>query len=105
MQVVKFLRFYLIFFYDFFLYFYEMRVCFFVQRCIIYTYCLDVYSLCFLFRDFVNNFKINFNLLKDFNVSNNFIRFLNFTFSVFYVNIDFSWKSNCNFSELMNNNE
>ena len=47
---------------------------------------------------FLNIFSVH----NDFNATNNFIRFLNFTYSFMEVNVDVSYDGNHNLSELMN---
>ena len=55
-----------------------------------------------LFWDCANGFVNIFSLHNDFNATNNFIRFLNFTYSFVEVNVDVSYDGNRNLSELMN---
>ena len=55
-----------------------------------------------LFWDCANSFVNIFNVHNDFNATNNFIRFLNFTYSFVEVNVDVSYDGSCNLSELMN---
>ena len=51
-----------------------------------------------LYKYFVNIFSVH----NDINATNNFIRFLNFTYSFVEVNVDVSYDGNRNLSELMN---
>ena len=55
-----------------------------------------------LFWDCANGFVNIFSVHNDFNATNNFIRFLNFTYSFMEVNVDVSYDGNRNLSELMN---
>ena len=55
-----------------------------------------------LFWDCANGFVNIFSVHNDFNATNNFIRFLNFTYSFMEVNVDVSYDGNHNLSELMN---
>ena len=55
-----------------------------------------------LFWDCANSFVNIFNVHNDFNATNNFIRFLNFTYSFVEVNVDVSHDDSRNLSELMN---
>ena len=55
-----------------------------------------------LFWDCANSFVNIFNVHNDFNATNNFIRFLNFTYSFVEVNVDVSYDGSRNLSELMN---
>ena len=55
-----------------------------------------------LFWDCANGFVNIFSVHNDFNATNNFIRFLNFTYSFVEVNVDVSYDGNHNLSELMN---
>ena len=55
-----------------------------------------------LFWDCANGFVNIFSVHNDFNATNNFIRFLNFTYSFVEVNVDVSYDGNRNLSELMN---
>ena len=52
--------------------------------------------------DCANGFVNIFNVHNDFDTSNKYIRFLNFTYSFFEINIDVSYDDNPNFIELMN---
>ena len=58
-----------------------------------------------LFWDCANGFVNIFSVHNDFNATNNFIRFLNFTYSFVEVNVDVSYDGNCNLSELINKSE
>ena len=59
-----------------------------------------------LFWDCANGFVNIFSVNNDFNnTTNNFIRFLNFTYSFVEVNVDVSYDGNCNLSELINKSE
>ena len=93
-EIFKFLTIFSLFS-DFFLYSYEMRVCFFILHCIIYT------SYSNSFWDCANGFVNIFNVHNDFNATNNFIRFLNFTYSFVEVNVDVSYDDSCDLSEQM----
>ena len=53
-----------------------------------------------LFWDCANGFVNIFNVHHDFNVTNNYIRFLNFTYSFVENNVDVSYHGSRNFSEL-----
>ena len=53
---------------------------------------------CYCANGFVNIFSVH----NDFNATNNFIRFLNFTYSFKEVNVDVSYDGNLNLSELIN---
>ena len=55
-----------------------------------------------LFWDCANGFVNIFSVHNDFNATNNFIRFLNFTYSFMEVNVDVSYDGNRSLSELMN---
>ena len=55
-----------------------------------------------LFWDCANNFVNIFNVQNDFNATNNFLRFLNFTYSFVEVNVDVSYDGSHNLSVLMN---
>ena len=55
-----------------------------------------------LFWDCENGFVINFSVHNYFNATNNFIRFLSFTYSFAEVNVDVSYDGNQNLTELMN---
>ena len=55
-----------------------------------------------LFWDCAKGFINIFSVHNDFNATNNFIRFLNFTYSFVEVNVDVSYDGNHNLSELMN---
>ena len=55
-----------------------------------------------LFWDCANGFVNIFNVHNDFNATNNFIRFLNFTHSFVEVNVDVIYDDSRNLSELMN---
>ena len=57
---------------------------------------------CNLFWDCANGFVNTFSVHNDFNATNNFIGFLNFTYSFVEVNVDVSYDGNRNFSELRN---
>ena len=52
--------------------------------------------------DCANGFVNIFSVHNDLNATNNFIRFLNFTYSFVEVNVDVSYDGNHNLSELMN---
>ena len=54
-----------------------------------------------LFWDCANGFVNIFSVHNDFNATNNFIRFLNFTYSFMEVNVDVSYDGNHKLSELM----
>ena len=54
-----------------------------------------------LFWDCANGFVNGFSVHNDFNAANNFVRFLNYTYSFMKVNFDVSYDGNCNLSELM----
>ena len=54
-----------------------------------------------LFWDCANDANI-FRVHNDFNATDNFIRFLNFTYSFVEVNVDLNYDGNHNLSELMN---
>ena len=54
-----------------------------------------------LFWDCANGFVNIFSVHNDFNATNNFIRFLNFTYSFVEVNVDVSYDGNHKLSELM----
>ena len=54
-----------------------------------------------LFWDCANSFVNIFNVHNDFNATNNFIRFLNFTYSFVEVNVDVSYDDSRDLSELM----
>ena len=56
-----------------------------------------------LFWDCANGFVNFFSANNDFNATNNFIKFLNFTYSFLEVNVDVTYDGNRNFSELINN--
>ena len=71
-----------------------MCVCFFILHCIIYT------SYSNSFGDCANGFVNIFNVHNDFNATNNFIRFLNFTYSFVEVNV-VSYDDSCDLSEQM----
>ena len=58
-----------------------------------------------LFWDCANGFVNIFSVHNDFNATNNFIRFLNFTYSFVKVNVDVSYDGNRNLSELINKSE
>ena len=58
--------------------------------------------LCQLFWDCADIFVNIFNVHNDFNATNNFIRFWNFTYSFVEVNVDVSYDESRNISELMN---
>ena len=59
-----------------------------------------------LFWDCANGFVNIFSVNNDFNnTTNNFIRFLNFTYSFVEVNVDVSYDGNHNLSELINKSE
>ena len=58
-----------------------------------------------LFWDCANDFVNIFSVHNDFNATNNFIRFLNFTYSFVKVNVDVSYDGNRNLSELINKSE
>ena len=55
-----------------------------------------------LFWDCANSFVDMFNVQNDFKATNNFIRFLNFTYSFVEVNVDVGYDDSRNLSELMN---
>ena len=55
-----------------------------------------------LFWDCVNGFVNTFSVHNSFNATNNFIRFLNFTYSFVEVNVDVTYDGNRNLSKLMN---
>ena len=55
-----------------------------------------------LFWDSVNGFVNIFNVHNDFNATNNFISFLNFTYSFVEVNVDVSYDGSRNLRELIN---
>ena len=55
-----------------------------------------------LFWNCTNGFVNIFSVHNDFNATNNFIRFLNFTYSFMEVNVDVSYDDNRNLSKLMN---
>ena len=55
-----------------------------------------------LFWDCANGLVNIFNVHNDFNAANNFIRFLNFTYSFVEVNVNVTYDGSCNFSELIN---
>ena len=55
-----------------------------------------------LFWDCANGFVNIFSVHNDFNATNNFIRFLNFTYSFVEVNVDVSYDGSRSLSELMN---
>ena len=55
-----------------------------------------------LFWDCANSFVNIFNVHNDFNATNNFIRFLNFTYSFVEVNVDVSYDDSRNVRELIN---
>ena len=54
-----------------------------------------------LLWDCVNGFVNIFSVYNDFNATNNFIRFLTFTYSFMEVNVDVSYDDNRNLSELI----
>ena len=56
----------------------------------------------YLFWDCANGFVNIFNVHNDFKATNNFIRFLNFTYSFVEVNVNVSYNGSRNLSELMN---
>ena len=58
-----------------------------------------------LFWDCANGFVNISSVHNDFKATNNFIRFLNFTYSVVEVNVDVSYDGNRNLSELINKSE
>ena len=55
-----------------------------------------------LFWDCANGIVNIFSVYNDFNATNNFIRYLNFTNSFVEANVDVSYDGNRNLSELMN---
>ena len=55
-----------------------------------------------LFWDCANSFVNIFNVHNDFNATNSFIRFLNFTYSFVEVKVDVSYDDSRNVSELIN---
>ena len=55
-----------------------------------------------LFWDCANGFVNIFSVHNDFNATDNFIRFLNFTYSFVEVNVDVTYDGNRNLSKLMN---
>ena len=55
-----------------------------------------------LFWDCANGFVNIFSVHNDFNATNNFIRFLSFTYSFVEANVDISYDGNQNLTELMN---
>ena len=55
-----------------------------------------------LFWNCANGFVNIFSVHNDFNATDNFTRFLNFTYSFMEVNVDVSCNGNHNLSELMN---
>ena len=55
-----------------------------------------------LFWDCANGFVNIFSVHNDFNATNNFTRFLNFTYSFREVNVDVNYDDNRNLSELIN---
>ena len=55
-----------------------------------------------LFWDCANSFENIFSVQNDFNATNNFIRFLNFTYCFKEVNVDVSYDGSRNLSELVN---
>ena len=57
---------------------------------------------CNLFWGYANGFVNIFNVLYDFSNTISFIRILYFTYSFVYVSVDISYKSNRNFSGLIN---
>ena len=61
-----------------------------------------VFSQSNLFWDCPNGFVNIFNVRNDLDSTNNFIRFLNLTYSFAEVNIDVSYGGNYNFGELRN---
>ena len=79
---------------------YKTSVCFLKLCCIIYTSYSNSFSSN-LFWDCANGFLNFFSVYNDFNATNNFIRFLNFTHSFVEVNV-VSYDGNHNISELMN---
>ena len=99
-QVGKFLII-LFLFGEFFLYSFDMRVCFLTLRCIFILIIAIVFYQSHLFWDCANGFVNIFSVCNDFNATNNFIRFLNFTYSFVEVNVDVSYDVNRNFSELI----
>ena len=55
--------------------------------------------------DCANGFVNIFSVHNDLNATNNFIRFLNFTYSFVEVNVDVSYDGNHSLSELINKSE
>ena len=73
---------------------------FLILCCIIHTsYHNSFLSIQFIW-DCANGFVNIFNVHYDFNVTNNYIRFLNFTYSFIENNVDVSYDGSRNFSEL-----
>ena len=79
-----------------------MRVCFLLLRCIIYTSYSNSFCQSNLFCDCANGFVDIFCVHNDFNRTNNFIRFLSFTYCFDEINVDVSYDGDRNFSELRN---
>ena len=61
-----------------------------------------VFCLSNLFWDCANDIVNIFSVHNDFNATNNFIRFLDFTYSFGEVNADVSYDGHCYLRELMN---